>query len=173
MEIHLIFGLAMTGCGLFFFLLGLFFHVFQYRRQKRMTARTEGQVSRYSFLGKNNIAPVISYVVGGKPYEVRRKFRSIVVKSTRAPIPTVRDSGAYVNKKDVLVLHTGNMNNYEAMMEALWPLGQSVPVFYNPEKPEQACAEKFLQLPPVVSIVYMCLGARIALSGILGAVLLS
>ena len=160
------------GFGLLFVAAGLLIALVQHRRQKRMTARVTGRVCRYSYRGEGNIAPVMSYEVDGKTYEVRRKFRGIVEKSVTSPIPTIRDSGAYVTDKDVLVLHTGNINNYKAMLEALWPIGQPAVIFYNPEKPKQARAEKLLHLPGVLTVVYFWVGIGIMLLGVLLSFLL-
>ena len=158
--------LLTIGYGLLFVIAGGIIYIVQSRRQRHMTAETTGHICRYSYLGENNIAPVVSYTVDGKKYEVRRKFRSIVTKSFKSADPTVADRGAYVTEKDVLVIHTGNITNFETMMEELWPLGMSVPVFYNPQKPKAARAEKFLHLPCVVSIVFFWVGLGIILLGI-------
>ena len=169
MEKNLLNGLIAAGPGFLFFLLGLIIYIVQHRRQKHMTARTTGHVIRYSYLGNGNVAPVAAYTVDGKEYKVRRKFRSIVTKSvTTSPVPTVRDSGAYVTDKDVLVLHTGNVTDLEAMMQELWPIGKPVTVFYDPEKPKRARMEKLQHLPCVVSVIYFWLGGALA---VLGAVL--
>ena len=164
--------LGFAAMGLLFLVLSFLIYAVQHHRQKGMTATVMGQVAQYSYLGNDNIAPVISYVVGGKTYHVRRKFRSIVTKSVRTPVPTVCDCGAYVNEKDTLVLQTGCITNYEAMMEALWPIGQPIPVFYNPKKPKQACAEKMRHLPCVVSVIYMWMGVGLILVGLVLGILL-
>lgn len=172
MSTKLIALLAGTGYGLLFVLAGIIVYLVQNGKQKHMTARTQGRVSGYSYLGNGNIAPEFTYEVGGKSYKVRRKFRSIVEKSKTAPVPTIRDSGAYLTDKDTLVIHTGNITNYESMMQAIWPIGQAAEIFYNPDKPKKARAEKMLKLPSVITTVFFWVGVGIILLGILLSIVL-
>lgn len=158
--------------GLLFILLGSAIYLVQNDRQKRMTATVVGHVSRYSYWGQDNIAPVFSYTVDGKEYEVRRKFRSIVSKSVRTLPPAVRTGGAHLTDKDVLVLHTGNITDFDSMMAELWPIGNPATIFYDPRKPKRACAEKLRHLPSVISIIYFWLGGALMLAAIPMAIFL-
>lgn len=150
-------------CMLMISAVGIVIHVVQKKKQKKMTGRTVGHVIRYSYRGEGRLAPVVEYTVEGKTYEVRRKFRGYITKTVHAPVPIVRDSGAYVNSKDYLVIKMGNITNTKSIAEELWPVGKEMEVFYNPDKPEKAYAEKFPKLPSLETVVFFWTGIGCAL----------
>ena len=167
MDTNIGMGLAVNGFGLIFWVIGFLVYAVEHFRQKHMTAVVTGRISRYSYYGNGNIAPVVAYTVNGKNYEVRRKFRSVVEKTVRTFPPSCGQNSAYVTDKDVLVLQTGSITDYDAVMSKLWPVGRQVPVFYDPEKPKRACAEKKQHLPGVITVVYFWVGLGIMALGFL------
>ena len=109
------------------------------------TAVVTGYVSDHRFFGSGDtdgIAPVVSYVVGGRRYEVMRRFRSVSSMRVSLPWGPPSEAQLWVTPDDVLhVRSKGSRIDFFTPARRLWPVGMPMPVYYNPDKPWQAYAE--------------------------------
>ena len=130
----------------------------QRNKVKRCIAVTTGWVIDYKY-GNGCVLPVLGYQVNGRDYKITRKFRGIISTTKITPTNPYVDSGAYVSDKDVLHLKAGMVTNYRAMAERLWPRGTAMPVYYDPENPSRAFAQRIPDYTPVMAIILLAVGA--------------
>lgn len=159
--------------GLIIMLAGLLLFVLEKRKKSRCTAMTMGTVVRYSFVN-GTPSPVAAYTVGGVSYEKKRKFRGVVqVRKNLSPRDwTWKNQSCYISENDVIHIRGGAVLNLRAMAESLYPMGSSIPVWYDPEKPRRAYVEKIPVKGPIVGWVFVWTGlGYVALGTILSFVL--
>lgn len=104
---------------------------------------------------------MVAYLVDGKPYTAYRHYKGVV---------TSRKSGAsgagnrlFVSERDVLHIHTAGMFcNCGELAAALWPIGSTMPVVYNPRNPKQGFVEKPVSLGGTVGVTLLCTGVGLA-----------
>lgn len=159
--------LTLAAPGLAFMLAGILILTLENRKKSRCTAMTTGTVVRYSFVN-GTPSPVASYTVGGVSYEKKRRFRGVVeVRTGISPKDlTGENQSCYISENDVVHIRGGAALNLRAMAERLYPLGSSIPVWYDPEKPQRAYVEKIPSKGSIVGWVFVWTGLGLAALGI-------
>lgn len=146
------------GTGFLIAIIGIIVWVVQKRKAGRCTEKTMGQVVRHMFRGGGRMAPVVEYRADGKVYETVRTFRGIITKTKVTPRNVYSDQGAYVSKNDWLVIPMSAATNLKKMAEDLWPSGSRMAVWYDPDKPDKAFAQKKPDRAPAVSVIFIAAG---------------
>ena len=159
------------GPGLLIMLAGLWIRQVQKRKLRSCTAQTMARVADYRFRGEGRMQPVVEYEAGGRFYRTVRKFRGYVTVRKYNPAKPYQDSGAYVSKRDYLHVPMRAATNLRTMAGELWPLGSSMPVYYDPARPERAFAEKLPERMPAEAVVFIWVGAGLVLLSIVMACL--
>lgn len=167
-NVGLVVFLTLAAPGLAFMLAGILILTLENRKKSRCTAMTTGTVVRYSFVN-GTPSPVASYTVGGVSYEKKRRFRGVVeVRTGISPKDlTGENQSCYISENDVIHIRGGAALNLRAMAERLYPLGSSIPVWYDPEKPQRAYVEKLPVKGSIVGWVFVWTGLGLAALGIL------
>ena len=147
--------LTVGSIGLLLLLAGIFICILESRKKQNCTGETVGTVVRYSF-ANDFPAPIVEYMVEGKMY-------------TKKGLPPSgsRKNGVFVDSKDIVHIHRGAYLNMRAEAERLYPLGTTLPVWYNPEKPKQAYVEKIPTKAPIEAVVFLWVGLGLILLGAL------
>lgn len=155
--------LCIGAAGILTALLSLPFFCRGRALSKKCSARTTGTVQRYRIGGGNRkaISPVVAYLVDGKPYTAYRHYKGVVTSHKSGA------SGAgnrlFVSEWDVLHIHTAGMFcNCGELAAALWPIGSTMPVVYNPRNPKQGFVEKPVSLGGTVGVTLLCTGVGLA-----------
>lgn len=166
-NVGLMVFLTLAVPGLVFMLVGILILALETRRKSRCTAMTTGTVVRYSF-ANGTPSPVAAYTVGGISYEKKRRFRGVVEVRTRLSPKdlTGENQSCYISENDVVHMRGGAALNLRAMAERLYPLGSSIPVWYDPEKPRRAYVEKLPAKRSIVGWVFVWTGLGLAALGI-------
>ena len=146
------------GTGLLIGIIGIAVWIAQKRKTARCTEKTAGQVIRHRFRGGGRMEPVIGYRVDGQEYVTVRTFRGIITKTNVTPRNVYTDQGAYVSEKDWLVVPMSAVTNLKKMAEDLWPTGSRMTVWYDPERPGKAFAQKKPDKAPAVSMIFIAVG---------------
>lgn len=133
------------------------------RRLAACTAVATGVVTDYRFMSGDNegIAPVLTYQVNGRRYEVVRRFRRVSSVKVVAPWLPSGEVKLWVTPDDVLhVKYKGSgIMHYDRPARQLWPLGSTMPVYYNPDKPWQAYAQVKRSGSKGTAMILIILGA--------------
>ena len=159
--------LTVGSIGLLLLLAGIFICILESRKKQNCTGETVGTVVRYSF-ANDFPAPIVEYMVEGKMYTKKRRFRgSISIVRRGLPPSGSRKNGVFVDSKDIVHIHRGAYLNMRAEAERLYPLGTTLPVWYNPEKPKQAYVEKISTKAPIDAVVFLWVGLGLILLGAL------
>ncbi len=152
--------------GALFLLLAIILYIKDKQKRNRCTQMTRGRVTHYSFLN-DFPAPVLEYFVNGERYTKKKRFRGIITVSVPGFLPFGnKKPRVYIDEKDVVHIRRGAYLNLKEEAERLYPLGQELPVFYNPEKPKQAYVEKIPLKRPVEILVFFLIGAVFCILGI-------
>ena len=151
------------GPGLLLILIGVIIRLVQKKKMQACTMQTMGAVVDYRFRGEGRMQPVVEYEAGGKTYRVLRKFRGYVTVQKHNPAKPYQDSGAYVSKRDFLHVPMRAVTNLRSMAQQLWPMGSSMPVYYDPARPERAYAEKLPDRMPAEAVIFIWVGAGLVL----------
>lgn len=130
------------GIGAAVFVAGLLIFLFQKQKSRSCTASTVGQITKHKFFGEGRMAPVVAYRVDGKEYSVTRKFSGVITTQKIHPGHLYTASGAYVSEKDYLHVPMSAVSNLKQMACELWPIGNEMQVFYDPNHPQKAYAER-------------------------------
>lgn len=157
-KIALIEILLVGGVGLAMTLAGLLLWICRRRKVKRCSEKTAGHVVKHIFRGGSIMLPVVEYRAGGKRYNTVRRFNGIITKQKISPSNFYKDSGAYVSEKDYLVIPMGAVTDMKRMADELWPIGSKMDVWYDPEKPQTALAEKKSEKMTITSIITVSAG---------------
>lgn len=161
--------LCVAGAAFVLIMLSLIFFAHSRKVVRRYTAQTTGTIIEHRFMGhdgRRTYAPVVEYTVDGYVYRAYRHFKG-VVKSHRSSFRESRCE-IFVSERDVLHIKcVGISVNRGEAMEKLWPLGSSMTVFYDPERPDRGYAEKVVTLGGVAGTVLLCVGlGLLALAGV-------
>lgn len=149
------------GIGLILFAIGIFMKVMRDKKAKKCTATVTGHVVKHRFYGKGHAAPIVKYTVKGKNYQVRRKFNGVVSKKIVKPGYYMAESGASVTERDYLHIPKSAITNLGAMAEELWPIDSEMTVYYNPDKPRKAYAERLPVGASLATIMFVIFGVCI------------
>ena len=146
------------GVGLLLVVAGVFIRIFERKKSRKCSASVVGQVIDYKYNGDGGVFPVVSYKVDGNSYTVIRHFRGVITKTKITPTKFQQDSGAYISRKDYLVVPRSAITSFRKMAEELWPIGSDMVVYYNPDSPKCAYAEKLPSAMSFVSIMFIGFG---------------
>ncbi len=146
------------GVGLLLVVAGVFIRIFEKKKSRKCSASVVGHVIDYKYHGNGGVFPVVSYEVDGNSYTVIRKFRGVITKTKITPTKFHQNSGAYISCKDYLVVPMSAITNFRKMAEELWPIGSDMVVYYNPDSPKCAYAEKLPSAMSFVSIMFIGMG---------------
>lgn len=126
-------------------------------RKKRAacTARTIGKVIKYVYPGNQSVAPLAEYIVDGKKYKESLKYRYVV----------------HAGRKQASLSNIV-IKNYKKFASERWPIGSDIDVFYDPEKPSRSYVDYVPEKGPVVTPVFIGVGAFFLVLGILLTVLM-
>ena len=161
------------GGGLLLTIAGILIRIFEKKKSGKCGASVVGHVIDYKYNGNGGIFPVVSYEVDGNSYTIIRRFRGIITKTKITPTKFHQDSGAYVNRNDYLVVPMSAITNFRKMAEELWPIGSEMVVYYNPDSPKCAYAEKLPSAMSFVSIMFIGMGIFTILLSFFGAFLIT
>lgn len=154
---------SVSGMGVLMMLASLLMGVFQKRKARNCSETVQGQVIRHKFPGKGRMIPVIRYRVNGADYLVKRKFAGIITEQKVTANHLYSDCGAYVSDRDYLHVPTSAVTNLWDMAERLWPIGSSMTVYYNPQKPKQAYAERLPKKWSIERVAFLLAGGFLVL----------
>lgn len=129
------------GIGVLLILAGIMMRVFAHKKNQACNAEVKGSVVAYGFPGEGRMYPIVTYTVGGNNYRVRKKFCGVIVKKISG-FPIHVQTEAYEDEKGWLHVKIGPIANLRQLAEQLWPLGNEMTVYYNPENPRQSYVEK-------------------------------
>lgn len=156
--------------GVFVALLSIPFFTHEKTLRKKCTASATGTVVDYVYRGGDHnisVAPKVQFEVNGKLYHAYRHYKGVVSvhKKGGALNPIIEPQmDFHISEKDMFCIHTaGVCRNYRRMGELAWPLGTSLPVVYNPNKPKQAFVEKVVSISNIAGIVLLSTGAGLML----------
>lgn len=156
-------------CAASFILLGaaclLVAYLVGYRaaqKPKICTSQTVGRVTGRSSVTYDDFhLPVVTYTVDGTDYTVTGpRFGGVttVTASITAPGVTIDQlikSGTNLTVDGELpryIHQKGDGKATEEVLEARYPVGKEVPVFYDPAKPKRAFVERYAPLPQLFSL---------------------
>lgn len=133
----------------------------------RCTERITGRIVEHIFRGGGVMLPIIEYRVSGRTYKTIRRFRGVITKKKISPGNLYVDKGAYVSEKDYLVIPMGAATNTKKMAEELWPVGERMTVWYDPDNPAKAFAEKKPEGMSITSVIFISMGIFLILLSLL------
>lgn len=123
------------GIGLILIISGILMNINSKKHNKQCTNSVEGKVISYSFPGESRMYPIVEYVVDGKTYKTKKKYKGIKsIKASGIPLPV--KSNAYEDDKGYLHIKSGAISNVRQMAEKLWPMNSKMIVYYNPDNPK-------------------------------------
>lgn len=166
-KIALIELLTVGGSGGMLLVAGLLIYILQRGKCRCCTGSTIGYIVKHKYSGGGRMNPVVSYFVDGKEYFVKRNFKGIVTTKKISPSHIYVNDGAYVSDKDYLHVPMSAVTNIREMANKLWPIGNEMKVFYNPEKPKQAYAERIPEGMSLESVVFVFSGIFVIILSVL------
>lgn len=164
--------LTVGGAGLSLILLGLLFLICQKKKIKNCTNIVNGYVIRYCFRGEGHMFPIIEYQVDDRIYTVPRRYRGYITIRKVSTKKIYEDRGIHVTPNDYLYVPMSAISNLRAMAEHLWPMGSEMKVYYNPNHPKEAIAEKIPEKAPIVTPIFTWTGIGMILLSFLIAFLI-
>ncbi|MBQ8148184.1 MAG: DUF3592 domain-containing protein [Lachnospiraceae bacterium] len=154
--------IVLSSVGIMSIFLSMLFFMRERRIIKKCSAIAIGQVIDYRFRRGDNpfIAPIVEFDVDGKTYRAYRHYRGIGKRKIVATKETNVNDGFYISDSDWFFYEQkGRVFSFRAQAERDWPLGSTLKVLYNPNKPKQAFVEKIVLKSKVVGIVLLSVGA--------------
>lgn len=139
-TLKLIFGifLAIWSVVLFFIAFRFFYRYTQ--EQKRCTVKTEGEVVGYEGFSRNNgiSLPILKFEVNGQEYKtVGPRYKSFKTVKIRKPsLKTGQEYTADIFSQTFSHKITGSGMVVRNPMQELFPVGSTLPIFYDPENPK-------------------------------------
>ncbi len=162
-QIALMELLTVGGLGFLLLAAGLIGYILRRRKGRHCTGSTVGNVVKHKYAGEGRMNPIIRYCVDGREYSVKRNFNGIVTTKKVSPSHLYVEKGAYVSDRDYLHVPMSAVTNCREMANALWPIGSEMKVFYNPENPKQAYAERIPKGMSLASVVFIGSGIFVML----------
>lgn len=127
------------------------------RKLKNCTGLIEGRVCKY-FLSSDYPIPIVEYTVNGVTYHKKRVFKYCVITTpygiSKSPDGQyLYDNGLvriYIDaEKDVVHLNKNrsfSIMDFNEIGNRIWPIGSTMTVNYNPNKPKQAYVGRSAQM---------------------------
>ena len=168
MELGVLLAIIFGGVSLLFMAISVPFFMHKKSLVAKCSEKTEGRVIEYKKLAmgdntRHAITPVVEFDADGKSYRAYRHYRGCKVVSKALPEGKKgEDLEAFsVTEKDMFqrIRYAGMFYAYQSTANALWPLGSTLPVVYNPKKPKQAFVEKVVVVSDIAGIVLLSVGA--------------
>ena len=145
-------------------------------KEERCVSHTIGTVIRYSSINYGGInLPLVSYQVNGKDYRITGpKFRSSWVRTTSVPTgnaESVIETNLTTREELPDVLRATFKQNsfisvHRSPLEALYPVGSEVDVYYNPRKPKEAFVQRYEGHSNVLYIITLCSAIILSIAAI-------
>ncbi len=166
--------ISIVGAGFLVALISVPFLAHACKIKSRCKAKTTGMVVEYKYKRNQNtmcVAPVVEFFVNGTAYKAYRHYKGVAV-SKRSLVKSDEQSGEnnkmYISENDFFhIKMVGCHHDYDKLAQEKWPLGSEMQVIYNPEKPEQAFAEKVVLASNTAGKVLAIVGGGlIALAGL-------
>lgn len=138
--LKLVFGILLTVFPLVLFLIAFRFFYRYTQEEKRCTSETAGTVVGYEWFNRGDAIhlPILNFTVIGKAYKiVGPKYRWI--KTTKVGFPSLKTKQEYTTDIYALTFEhkiTGNRMIIRNPMQELFPVGSTLPVFYDPNNPK-------------------------------------
>ena len=159
-TILLLFGSIFTLVAIIICLIALVIKRNAFKKRKKCSSQTSGIVVGHSMANRNGIhPPVVEYEVDGNKYKKTYSVGLVV----RQYGPLTKGQASSINEDKISI----NMNQYfqSDIMRFQFPIGSSIPVYYNPERPEQA----FVGIIPksVVPKVFLIIGISFLAIGVI------
>lgn len=154
-------------------------YLFIFRKKgkgRRCSVHTTGTVIRYSTIqyGGESL-PVAEYTAGGRRYEVTGpKFRGYIRTTAFTPAGSVAadtDSNLTTREELPLTLKVKTRRNsfgsvYVSPLARLYPVGSSVDIYYNPDRPKEAFVQRFEGVYMWLGVLFGFIGTAVAGLGI-------
>lgn len=159
---------VLLGAGILLAAAGLLCIMLEKQKRRACTAKTQGNVVRYSFLN-GAPCPVVEYSVNGKTYRKKRRFRAIVTKQ-RVMAPSdfdPKNSTLFIDENDVVHIKRGAILDLRGFAEEMYPIGSFLDVLYDPKKPQRGYVERIPRKLPITGPVLIASGAFVAVLGVL------
>ncbi len=132
-TILLLFGGIFTFVAIVMCIIALIIKSNGNRKRKNCSSKITGIVIGHSMANRNGVhPPIVEYEVNGNKYKKNYSV-GLVVKQygplTKGVVSSINDDKISIN-----------MNQYiqTDIMRSQFPIGTSIPVYYNPARPEQA-----------------------------------
>lgn len=165
--------IILGSLGIILVIIGILIFSSNKKRRQACSQQVEGKVIKYCYPGNQSVGPIAEYYVDGKKYKARKKYRYFTNKVIRRN-PGDIDMGntsICVDENDVFHKTSGGAINYRTLAQEIWPIGSSIQVFYNPEKPKMAYLERVPKKGSIIPPVFISVGLGILALGILITVL--
>lgn len=140
-------------------------------RKEHFTGHTTGTVERMSNIYSCNIrVPLVSYSVEGQTYKVAGpRFAACTTVFADVAGMQVLSTGSNITvdgELPTVVKMKGNAAAAQAAMESRYPVGKSVDVFYDPDKPKKAFVERDAPLSKTLSTILSAVSAAVSVIGL-------
>lgn len=138
--LKLVFGILLTVFSLVLFFIAFKFFYRYTQEEKKCTKETIGTVVGYEWFSRGNAIhlPILNFSVDGKEYRtVGPRYRS--VKTIKIGYPSLKTKQEFSTDIHALTFEhriTGNRLVTKNPMQELFPIGSTLPVFYNPNNPK-------------------------------------
>ena len=93
---------------------------------------TEGKIIKHRCLGEGEIRPIIEYTVNGKVYRTTKRYAGL----NEIRRPGITESKIWEDERGYLCIRGGLIVNVRKLMNEMWPIGDTVKVFYSPDNPK-------------------------------------
>lgn len=159
-TILFLFGSIFTFVAIIMCLIAFIIKRNSVKKRKNCSSQTCGIVVGHSMANRNGVhPPIVEYEINGNKYKKNYSV-GLVVKQYG---PLTKGQVSSINEDKISI----NMNQYfqSDIMRSQFPIGSSIPVYYNPERPEQA----FVGIIPksVVPKVFLILGISFLAIGVI------
>lgn len=149
------------GLAIILIVIGVLIKISTTKKLDRCTTKTIGEVVGFSSRGNGVWLPVVQYEVNGKNYKGKLIYRAVYQKKSLA----YKDAEVTSDKFDQSLHIKRNSAFFTNPMQELFPIGSSLDVYYNKEKPK----ENFVQRRPksLISVIFIGLGIGYIILGII------
>lgn len=93
---------------------------------------TEGKIIKHRCLGEGEIRPIIEYTVNGEVYRTTKRYAGL----NEIRRPGITESKIWEDERGYLCIRGGLIVNVRKLMNEMWPIGDTVKVFYSPDNPK-------------------------------------
>lgn len=159
-TILFLFGSIFTFVAIIMCLIAFIIKRNSVKKRKSCSSQTYGIVVGHSMANHNGVyPPIVEYEINGNKYKKNYSV-GLVVKQY---VPLTKGQVSSINEDKISI----NMNQYfqSDIMSSQFPVGSSIPVYYNPERPKQAFVGNIPK--SVVPKVFLILGISFLVTGMI------